>query len=283
MPASVLAERVGRLGSQSWFGTRVAQRRVKYAGKDPADRLSHRLGDSAQCDLWFPSVTVPLGHGQVGSRPVVVVASFSRFIAGWMLPSRQISDSLAGCGRCWVAGVGLCRGGWCATTRRVSVGRRAPGSRDGRVHPSRGHQDHAVAVLDPESNGERAKLKTSLLPGRVFISPADFNEQLAAMSALPPAAACGRVHRWGVVAARLLLPAALGNDYSVDPAVIGRMVDLHADQLTSAPAAIVHWLRPIGGVWARHQIITGPIHVAAAHRTLAPRRSATPGARRIRP
>jgi transposase len=51
MPASVLAERVGWLGSPSWFRKKVALLRVEYARKDPADRLSHRPGDSAQCDL----------------------------------------------------------------------------------------------------------------------------------------------------------------------------------------------------------------------------------------
>ena len=55
MPATVLAERVGWTGSASWFRNRVALLRPVYAPRDPADRLSYRPGDQAQCDLWFPS------------------------------------------------------------------------------------------------------------------------------------------------------------------------------------------------------------------------------------
>ena len=97
MPASVIAERVGWVGSASWFRKRVALLRPEYAPKDPADRLEHRPGDQAQCDLWFPPAPVPLGAGQVGSPPVlVVVASFSRFVTAQMLPTRTTPDLLAG-------------------------------------------------------------------------------------------------------------------------------------------------------------------------------------------
>nr|WP_280457730.1 hypothetical protein [Nocardia carnea] len=80
MPASVLADRVGSQGSPSWFRKKVARLLPEYAPKDPADRLSYRPGDQAQCDLWFPPVRVPVGAGQWDSPPVLVmVASFSRF------------------------------------------------------------------------------------------------------------------------------------------------------------------------------------------------------------
>jgi transposase len=49
MPASVIAERVGWVWSASWFRKRMAV----VARKDPADRLAHRTGDQAQCDLWL--------------------------------------------------------------------------------------------------------------------------------------------------------------------------------------------------------------------------------------
>ena len=97
MPASVIAERVGWAGSASWFRKRVALLRPEYAPRDPADRLPHLPGDQAQCDLWFPPARIPLGSGQVGSPPVlVVVASFSRLITARMLPSRTTPDLLAG-------------------------------------------------------------------------------------------------------------------------------------------------------------------------------------------
>jgi transcriptional regulator with XRE-family HTH domain len=97
MPTSVVAERVGWPGSQSWFRKKVALLRPEYAPKDPADRLSHRPGEQAQCDLWFPPVRVPLGDSQVDSPPVLVpVSSFSRFITAAMIPSRQTPDLVAG-------------------------------------------------------------------------------------------------------------------------------------------------------------------------------------------
>jgi transcriptional regulator with XRE-family HTH domain len=97
MPTSVIAERVGWRGSQSWFRKKVALLRPEYAPKDPADRLSYRPGDQAQCDLWFPPARIPLGDGQADTPPVLVmVASFSRFITAAMIPSRQTPDLVAG-------------------------------------------------------------------------------------------------------------------------------------------------------------------------------------------
>jgi hypothetical protein len=76
---------------------KVAELRPEFAPKDPADRISYRAGDQAQCDLWFPPVDIPLGDGRFGSPPVlVVVASSSRFITAVMLPSRTTPDLLAG-------------------------------------------------------------------------------------------------------------------------------------------------------------------------------------------
>jgi len=89
MPATVVAERVGWTGSSSWFRKKVAQLGPVFAPKDPADRITYRAGDQAQCDLWFPTADIPLGGGRSGSPPVlVIVASYSRFITAVMLPSR---------------------------------------------------------------------------------------------------------------------------------------------------------------------------------------------------
>jgi transcriptional regulator with XRE-family HTH domain len=87
MPATVVVERVGWSGSESWFRKRVALIRPEYASKDPADRLDYHPGDQAQCDFWFPPARVPSGTGQWKSFPVlVIVASYSRFITARMLP-----------------------------------------------------------------------------------------------------------------------------------------------------------------------------------------------------
>ena len=260
MPASVIAERVGWPGSASWFRKKVAALRVEYVPKDPADRIAYRPGDQAQCDLWFPPVRVPLGAGQAGSAPVLVmVASHSRFITGRMLPTRHTGDLLAGM---W----SLLAGQLGAVPRRLVWDNEAGIGRGGRLAAGVAAFTGTLATrivqlrpFDPESKGivERANgyLETSFLPGRVFASPADFNAQLAgwlprantrqvrslgarpadlieadraAMSPLPPAPPPA----WFTTTVRLprdYYLRVLGNDYSIDPAVIGRMIEVTAD------------------------------------------------------
>jgi hypothetical protein len=300
MPASVIAERVGWPGSASWFRKKVAALRVEYVPKDPADRIAYRPGDQAQCDLWFPPVRVPLGAGQCGSPPVLVmVASFSRFITGRMLPTRHTADLLAGMWLLLAEQLG-------AVPRRLVWDNEAGIGRGGRlaagVPAFTGTLATRIVQLrpyDPESKGivERANgyLETSFLPGRVFCSPADFNAQLArwlpgantrqvrslgarpadligqdraAMGPLPPAAPPA-----GFTAA-VRLPRdyylrVLGNDYSIDPAVIGRMIEVTADLDTVTARCGGTLVARHPRSWARRQTITDPAHVAAAARLRA--------------
>lgn len=300
MPATVLAERVGWPGSASWFRKKVALLRVEYAPKDPADRIAYLPGDQAQCDLWFPPARVPLGAGQSGSPPVLVmVASHSRFIAGRMLPTRHTADLLAGM---WL----LLAGQLGAVPRRLVWDNEAGIGRGG--HLADGVAAFAGALpakivqlrpYDPESKGvvERANgyLETSFLPGRVFSSPADFNAQLAgwlalanarqvrslgarpadlidadraAMSPLPPARPPAGF------TARARLPRdyylrVLGNDYSIDPAMIGRMIEVSADLDTVTARCGSAQVACHPRSWARRQTVTDPAHVAAAARLRA--------------
>jgi transposase len=297
MPATVLAERVGWTGSPSWFRKRVALLRPELAPKDPADRLQYSPGDQVQCDLWFPPAIIPLPDGRTSRPPVLVmVASFSRTICAVMIPTRTTPDLLAGM---W----SLLSGQLGAVPRRLVWDNEAGIGR--RNHLAEGVTGFVGTLgtrivqlkpFDPESKGivERANqyLETSFLPGRVFTSPADFNAQLAgwlpransrqvrhlhaspadliavdraAMSGLPPIPP-----RFGFTN-RVRLPrdyyvSVLGNDYSVDPAGIGRMVTIHAD-LTRVGA----WLdgRQVAShdrVWGSGQTITDPDHVSSAAR-----------------
>jgi Mu transposase-like protein len=138
-------------------------------------------------------------------------------------------------------------------------------------------------------------LETSFLPGRAFASPADFNAQLAewlpranarkvrgldavpaelintdraAMSVLPPIApTLGFTHRARLPRDYYL--RVLGNDYSIDPTVIGRMVDVHADldTITAHCGDTIVACHP--RAWTRHQTITDPTHVTTAARLRA--------------
>jgi hypothetical protein len=97
MPATVIAERVGWAGSITWFRDNVRRLRPDYRRPDPADRLVWAAGDGAQCDLWFPPRRIPLEEDSSALLPVlVIVAAYSRFITGRMLPTRRTEDLLPG-------------------------------------------------------------------------------------------------------------------------------------------------------------------------------------------
>lgn len=300
MPATVIAERVGWPGSASWFRKKVALVRVEYTPKDPADRVVYRRGDQVQCDLWFPPASVPLGAGQAGSPPVLVmVASASRFITARMIPSRQTPDLLAGMWSLLGEQLG-------AVPRRLVWDNEAGIGRGGKlavgVAAFTGMLATKIVQLrpyDPESKGivERANgyLETSFLPGRTFCSPADFNTQLvdwlarantrtvralqarpvdlidedrAAMNPLPPVPpAVGFTTKTRLPRDYYL--RVLGNDYSVDPTVIGRMIDVSADLDTVIARCDETLVASHPRSWARRQTITDPAHVATAARLRA--------------
>ena len=148
--------------------------------------------------------------------------------------------------------------------------------------------------LDPESKGivERANkyLETSFLPGRVFTSPQDFNNQLqawlvtanhrlpralgmrpvdammadrAAMGALPPLVpVTSRINTIRLV--RDYYVRAGSNDYSVDPRFIGRLVHVPMNLtyvwVITDGIEIGRHLR----FWGKTATITDPDHVALA-------------------
>ena len=295
MPATVLAERVGWEGSASWFRKQVAAVRPEVRPVDPADRLTYQPGDQMQCDLWFPPTRVPLGSGQWGSPPVLVmVASYSRFAGGIMLPSRSTGDLLAGT---W----SLLRDHFQAVPKRLLWDNEAGIGRRGKLAEGvTGFQGTLatrfvqVKPFDPESKGivERMNgfMETSFLPGRTFASPADFNQQLAgwlegansrrhatlrakptdlfqedreAMLGLPPVDPVIGLRGQSRLGRDYYLRIA-SNDYSVDPALIGRMVTWEAtpDQVTVRHAGNTVTTHP--RAWTSGVTITNPDHVVKA-------------------
>ncbi len=295
MPATVLAERVGWEGSESWFRKRVADLRPGMRPVDPADRLVYSPGDQMQCDLWFPPARIPLGCGQWGSPPVLVmVASFSRFAGGIMLPSRSTGDLLAGT---W----SLIRDHFQAVPKRLLWDNEAGIGRRGKLADGVPGFQGTLATrfvqlkpFDPESKGivERMNgfLETSFMPGRTFTSPADFNQQLSgwlegANSRRHATLKARPVDLWGDDRANMLaLPpvdpvvgmrglSRLGrdyylrvasNDYSVDPGLIGRMVNWEAglNQVVVSHAGNVVTRHPRS--WTTGVTITDPDHVTKA-------------------
>jgi transposase len=298
MPATVIAERIGWTRSITVLKDRVRVLRPLYLPPDPAQRTDYLQGEVAQCDLWFPPVQIPLGYGQTGSPPVLVmVTGYARWLSAVMIPSRQTPDLL--CGQ-WTlirqlgatpktlvwdneSGIGQWRGGRPQLTTAMNAFRGTLGIRVVQCRPA-----------DPESKGlvERANgyLETSFLPGRKFSSPADFNTQLqawlnlannrqhrglgcrpadridadrAAMVTLPPVAP---VVGWRL-STRLPRDHYVrldANDYSVHPGAVGRRVEVAADatqiRVTCDGKPVAQHHR----CWARHQSITDPAHRAAA-------------------
>jgi hypothetical protein len=96
MPATVIAERLEWSYGLTILKDRVRALRPYYLPPDPASRTEYDPGHRVQCDLWFPPALVPLGAGQAGSPPVLVMTSgYSRM--RWALMC------LAACGAagCW--------------------------------------------------------------------------------------------------------------------------------------------------------------------------------------
>lgn len=294
MPATVIAERVGWTGSITWFRDHVRRLRPDHRPVDPSDRLTWLPGDAAQCDLWFPPKQIPLEDGSKTLLPVMVItAAHSRFVVGRMIPTRHTADLLLGMwellqqlGRVprrliWDNESGIGRGKRHAEGVGAFTGTLATSLQRLKPH-------------DPESKGvvERRNgfFETSFMPGRDFTSPADFDEQFtdwltkannrvvrtikarpvdlldadrAAMLPLPPVApAVGWVNR--IRLGRDYYVRVDSNDYSVDPAVIGRFVDVTAD-LSRVEVRHEGCLVAVHDrVWARGMTITDPAHVAAA-------------------
>jgi hypothetical protein len=296
MPATVIAERVGWDGSISWFRENVARLRPQYRRPDPADRLTWSPGDAAQCDLWFPPFRIPLEDGSTALLPVLVIAAaHSRFMTGRMIPTRTTADLLLGSwelirqlGRVprrliWDNETGIGRGGRLAEGVAAFTGSLA--TRIVQLRPR-----------DPESKGvvERRNgyFETSFMPGRVFASPADFNAQftswleLANSRVVRTLRACPADLIEADRAAMLPLPAVppplgwchqvrLGrdyyvrldaSDYSVDPAVIGRLVEVTADLDRVRARADGHLVADHARVWARGITVTDPGHAETARR-----------------
>ncbi|HUY50612.1 MAG TPA: IS21 family transposase [Streptosporangiaceae bacterium] len=236
-----------------------------------------------------------------GMPPVLVMASgYSRWMLGLMIPSRHAEDLVLGTWQLlqqlggvpkqlvWdnEGGVGKYRG----------QGR--PPKLSAQFAEFRGLLGCEVKVLpprEPEHKGivERNNdyLETSFLPGRSFTSPADFNVQLGewtllANSRVKRVLGCAPADRIAADRAAMaplppLSEQSLGwhnrirlprdhyvridtCDYSVDPSVIGRHVDVRADLTQVTVRCDGRLVACHDRSWVAHQTVTDPEHKAAA-------------------
>src|SRR5450631_2431549 len=304
MPATVIAERVDWPYSIRTLSARVAELRPVYLPPDPASRTSYVAGEIAQCDFWFPDIALPVGAGQSRTAtllPVLtMVTGYSRWASAVLIPTRRAEDLFTG----W----------WQLINALGAVPRVLVWDGEGAIGRWRGKRSELTAdcqgfrgtlatkVLicrpgDPEATGlvERLHdyLERSLLLGREFVSPADFNAQIqeflarantrhhrrlgcrpadrveadrAVMLALPPVPPVPPVVGWhhGTRLPRDYYVRLDANDYSVHPEVIGRLIEVAADLARVRVSCDGRLVGDHERIWAKHQTITDPTHLTAA-------------------
>ncbi len=301
MPATVIGERIGWPYSIRTLSGRVSRLRPVYLPPDPASRTAYAAGEIAQCDFWFPDVTLPVGFGQVRTAtqlPVLtMVTGYARWASAVLVPSRRAEDLYAGWWQLIEAVGAVPRvlvwdgegavGRWRA--RRSELTQECQGFR--------GTLATKVVICrpaDPEAKGlvERLHdyLERSFLPGRQFGCAADFNGQLRSWLAVANtrrhrALGCAPAERIDADKAAMLalppVPPVVGwrrstrlprdhyvrldsNDYSVHPAAVGRRIEVIGDLQRFRVFCDGRLVADHERVWARHQTITDPEHLAAA-------------------
>jgi transposase len=260
MPATVIAERIGWERSIRVVRDRVAELRPLFVAPDPCQRTSYRPGELAQFDLWQPDAPIPLGFGQADKMWVIVGAmGYSKFLGGWMIPSREAHDLL---------------GGHLEVLRQFrAVPRLVVWDQEGAIGQWHGPKMVFTEAFqafkgtlgmgarlclraDPETKGiierNNGYLETSFLPGRRFESVADFNRQLTswlvkannrihATTKVRPAEAAYE-DRGAMLGFPPVLPdtawrfstrlprdhyvRVFTNDYSVNPRFVGRRIEV---------------------------------------------------------
>ena len=232
-----------------------------FADQRAFQRTVYRPGDVLQFDLWQPKREIPVGYGQTRKGYVVVgVLGFSRFGAGALVFSKEAPDVLWGMRRCvWRIG---------ALPGRLVVDREgclhAGGGR-----PTESYAAfcgrlpvgwHFCEPADPQAKGavERLQgyLETNFEPGRCFANHLDYQLQLDAwfekanarthktlrarpvdrlleerevMRALPESEP-DLNRRWVLRVPPDPHVRFDTNDYSLDPNLVGRRVEVRVSQ-----------------------------------------------------
>ena len=242
-------------------------------------RTVYRPGEVCQFDLWEPSEPVPVGHGQ-RRRGFVVVGclGYSRAGAGALVFSKQAPDVLWGVGRClWSLGALPELLVW---DREGAL--HAGGGRPTDVYAAFCGQLavdwHFCEPADPEAKGlvERLQgyLETNFEPGRLFANELDYQLQLDAWFDKANARTHKTLRARPVdrlveerelmrplperppdTDRRLVMRVAPDpylrfetNDYSLDPRVVGRRVDVRVSQRELAAVCL-----DTGELAARHE------------------------------
>ena len=259
-------------------------------------RTIYRPGEICQFDVWRPREEIPVGHGQTRCGLVVVAClGYSRAGAGVLVFSTQTEDLLAGIAGCIERLGGL---------PRILVWDRQAGIHGHGGRPSEAFAAFCGRLrvgwqfcepADPQAKGAVERLQgyaeTNFEPGRRFANELDFQDQLDAwfvkinarthktlrarpvdrlaheleMLAPLPLAMPDSARRWVTRVAPDPHLRFDSNDYSLDPALVGRRVEVSVDQrhvtavvLDTGEVACRH-----ARVFARHRTITALEHARA--------------------
>ena len=300
-----LIEVLGYEGGKTILDDYLREVRPLYERRRTYQRTLYRPGERLQFDLFEPRIEIPVGHGQT-RRGYVVTAElgYSRALAGALVFSKEAPDLIYGMNRC-LAGLGA--------LPETLVWDREGAIHAGGGQPTDAFAGFCgelrvgwliLEPRDPEAKGalERSHrfMRTNFEPGRRFANELDYQLQLDQWCAKVNA----RVHRTtrAVVNERLAterermrpLPESMPdadrrfvvrvpaqpylrldtNDYSLDPRLAGRRVEVRASQsditavaLDSGELACRHRRR-----FARHLTFTDPAHQAQLERLRGERR-----------
>jgi Mu transposase-like protein len=263
-----LIEPLGFNGGQTIVDEYVRELRPLFAPRRTFQRTVYRPGELCQFDLWRPSQPIPVGHGQ--TRPGYVVVGclgYSRAGAGALVFSKDAPDLLWGIARClWSLGA----------LPEVLVWDREGALHAGGGRPSDAFARFCgllrvgwlfCEAKDPQAKGVVERLQgyfeTNFEPGRRFANERDFQLQLDAwferanarqhrtlrcrpadrldeerqvMRALPGFPDTNR--RWVTRVAPDPYVRFDRNDYSLDPRLVGRRVELRASQTEITAVAL---------------------------------------------
>jgi transposase len=256
-----LIEPLGFDGAKTIVDDYLREVRPLFVRPRTFQRTVYRPGEVCQFDLWHASELVPVGHGQTRQGYVVVAAlGYSRAGAGALVFSRQAPDVLWGMARClWTLGgipqllvwdregclhagdgrptdsfaafCGQLRTGWLfcepADPQAKGVVERLQGYMETNFEPGRRFANHLDYQLQLDAWFEKANARTHKT---LRCRPVDrLAEERSTMATLPareldlderfvqrvPADPHVRVDT---------------NDYSIDPALVGRRVEVRVSQ-----------------------------------------------------
>jgi len=178
-----LLEEQGYAGGKTILDDYLRELRPLFLPQRTFQRTQYRPGGVCQFDLWEPSREIPVGCGQTRRGYVVVgCLPYSRAGAGVLVFSKEAPDLLYGIGRCLAKLGGLPEALVWDREGALHAGGGRPTEPFAAFCGEVGVGWRILEARDPQSKGvvERLQgyLETSFEPGRSFAGELDYQEQL---------------------------------------------------------------------------------------------------------